>query len=363
MVILSKLALGIFDNRKNSLHFAVTLTFFIFLSGCGARTEADQITNRKKTQGPVIQVTNKIVNETRKTYVLFSINVQEFVYVEKSIETLQRLLDIHEKYDVHVDLYLNDAIIQAYKRFAPDLLNRIKNSSVAAVSYHIRPPFPSYGQFDFIGLTTMGEDELRETLTRYEEFATDPVTGLTTSEPGGYQFLKDLIGYAPIVVATQTSDQTIKKALAGILKQKGARFLVEHREQPIHLGEENVGLYLRPEDAEIKIFERKGEKIDTIIAEAEQDKKANQPFFINIKIHDNDLIATASAWTSIYVHTGKSPNPPFDIDRGVTQRSLLSAQETKALWEQYEESVRFVHEHQDQYFTIHALNLLELLDS
>ncbi len=91
--------------------------------------------------------------------VIFSINVQDFSYPDKSIATVYRILDLHERYGVPVDVYLTTTMTDLFEHQAPDLLQRLRASSRAAVSYHVRPPKPYYTGFDWAGLGAQNAQE------------------------------------------------------------------------------------------------------------------------------------------------------------------------------------------------------------
>jgi hypothetical protein len=71
------------------------------------------------------------------------------------------------------------------------------------------------------------------------------VTGESTTEPGGYEYVKDVIGYAPVVVG-MASERKIADTLGQIYKEKGATFVVAHGDD-YSLGEQRYGLFLRPD--------------------------------------------------------------------------------------------------------------------
>lgn len=296
-------------------------------------------------------------------YVSFVINTQEFIYDELSAETLNRIIDIHERYAVPVDVYLDDAITQKYEANAPELLERLKTSDVVAVSYHIRPPKPYYSGFDWANLDEMAADNLLALLTEYETHAVDPTTAEPTDAPGGYGHLSELMGYAPVVAAMQPNPES-GPTLARVFRDMGASFFIEHRAEPIGLGETKSGVYLRPETEEVRLFERTDESAEEIVAGTFADADAvDGPTFVNIKVHDNDFIADASAWTSIYIAKGTHRRPPFDLTLGTTNRSLLSEEESETLWSSYEASVAYVADHRDVYVPVNAFGLRELVDA
>ncbi|GEM_PF-6526912 len=61
--------------------------------------------------------------------VIFSINVQDFSYPKEGAETVARILDIHEKHGIPVDLYQTTTMTDLYDA---TLLRRLKESPAAA---------------------------------------------------------------------------------------------------------------------------------------------------------------------------------------------------------------------------------------
>jgi len=289
---------------------------------------------------------------TSERYVLFTVNTQEFIYSEESAETINRIIDLHEEYDVPVDLYLTEDILRTYEEMAPDLVERLKTSPVVAVSYHSRPPVPyNSSAYDFLGLDQMSEDELYATLLDYQEHATDAETGETTDQDGGYQHVKDVIGYAPVIVGI-SAEKTITEVLSKIYKDKGAEFIAHGKTDG--LGKKLYGLFLRPEDIEVLLSEYAGQEASTFIPALWEEQGASG--FMDVKVHDNEFIATKSAWGSIY----SKQQPPYDLNRGETKRELLSAEESETFWDLYESCVKYVSEHDSEYQAINALDLQEM---
>lgn len=321
----------------------------VLLAGCSQTTSNTPPVN--------ITVTDTTVENTKTAadqYVLFTVNTQEFIYAEKSVETLERIMDINEQYNVPVDLYLTEDIARIYAATAPALVERLKNSTLAAISYHYRPPQPYHSSaYDFLGLNTLSTEKLYTTLLDYEEHATDPETGQTTDEPGGYQFVKDLFGYAPVVVG-MAADRKVGDALGKIYKEKGATFIVAHGSK-YSPGEERYGLLIRPETIEIIMSEYIGNNPETFIPALWEEQTDGG--FMNIKVHDNDFIATQSAWLSIYL----KQKPPYNLARGTENRTVLTAEEQTEWWTLYENAVRFVSENKERYTPINAFDLREIV--
>lgn len=296
------------------------------------------------------------------TYALFTVNTQEFVYSEQSVEVLNKLIDLHESKHIPVDIYLDHAILQTYEQQAPKLLERLKTSPMVAVSYHMRPPLPYARGFDWKNVDDQSAAELKATLERYETHAIDFTTGETTDEPGGYQHLKDLMGYAPPVVGFDTEPE-LQQALLAVYKNMGASFVVQHPDRAIALGDTLLDFPIRPETSEIILTEKTGQTCDQIFGDSLTEVGATRPAFINLKVHDNDFIASQSAWVAIYLPNLHPTLPPFDVSLGTTGRELLSQADQDTFWNQYAECVGYVAEHPDQFTPINAFDLVELKDA
>jgi hypothetical protein len=321
----------------------------ILSTGCSGTQELADSANKDLTNSG-----SESGTDVASEYVLFTVNTQEFVYDELSAGTLNRLLDVHEYYQVPLDVYLTADILRHYEEMAPELVERLKDSALVAVSYHERPPMPSHSSaYDFLGLEDMPQEELYQTLLAYEEFATDPVTGESTTEPGGYEYVKDVIGYAPVVVG-MASERKIADTLGQIYKEKGATFVVAHGDD-YSLGEQRYGLFLRPENWEVILTEYSGQDPSVFIPKIWEEGESGQ--FMNIKVHDNDFIASDSAWVAIYL----KQKPPYRLERGTSNRSLLSTEESEAFWKLYEDCVKYVSEHSSQYQAINAFDLQKML--
>lgn len=303
--------------------------------------------------------TTKSLTNDQHIYSLFTVNTQEFVYSEQSVALLNKIIDLHEEKKIPVDIYLDHAILQTYEEKAPELLQRMKTSPMVAVSYHMRPPLSYSRNFDFMNLAAQSPTELQATLERYETHAIDFSTGQTTDQPGGYQHLKDIMGYAPPVVGFDTDPQ-FQQALLNVYQEKGASFVVQHRDTPIALGDTLLGFPIRPETKEIILTEKTGQGCEQIFGDALTEAGSQRPAFINLKVHDNDFIATQSAWLAIYLPNLHPTQPPFDVSLGTTGRELLSQADQDAFWNQYASCVGYVAEHPDQFTPINAFDLLDL---
>ncbi len=303
--------------------------------------------------------------EEPKLYVLFTLNVHDWVFDEKSAATVQRVVEIHEKYNIPVDIYLNDQMVQLYTKEYPELIEILKTSSYSAVSYHIRPPAPYYTNFDFLGLNELDEEELYETLKEYEEHALDIVNGMPTEEQGGYEYLKKVLGYAPPVVNAQKTDGIVGKTLSKIYKEKGAIFDAVHNKVSI-LGEKSGELFARPEDVEIKLYDSFGKDPEMIVTTAITDTstQTTRDIFINIKMHENNFYAKRTPWAIAYFQNWNKSIPllpPFDLS-GLGDEGLLKKEmDEEETWIFYEETVKYISEH-SEFTTINAFDLVEMVE-
>ncbi len=291
-------------------------------------------------------------------FVMFAINVQDFSYPELSIATVRRILDIHEANQVPVDIYLTTTSADLFASLAPDLIERLRASSVASVSYHVRPPNPYYTDYDWAGLANLSRDEQEAAILEYETHGLDLVTGEPTSEPGGYAKLAGTMGYAPVVVGAQTNGG-LGPAVNSVFRQLGAKLLVEHG-RAINLGESRDGIALRPEHYDLMLFQHIGERpkslLKNALAEAKATPGTRAPYFVGVKMHDNDFFADESAWVTNYARGPK--RPPFDPTR---LSPLLSESDQQAVWKQYERTVRFVGRKRAVYQPLNAPIVVDML--
>lgn len=272
-------------------------------------------------------------------YAIFSINTQDFSYPELSIATVRRILDIHERHNIPVDFYLTTTMTDLFEQQAPDLLQRLRTSPVAAVSYHVRPPKPYYTNFDWAGIGAKSAQEQYNLITNYETHGLDLRTGQPTAQNGGYKKLSEVMGYKPWAASAQ-ADANVAQQAAQVFKDMGGRFRVQHG-RPANLGDRQDGVYLRPEHYDLLLFQTVGQSIQTVIENAvtaaRQADNARAPYFTGIKMHDNDFFAEDSAWVTVYVNGPR--RPPFDITR---KSPLLSDTQQQAVWQHYEAAVAYV---------------------
>jgi hypothetical protein len=302
--------------------------------------------------------------EIQKTiYTTFVINVHDWTEPEESIATLNRIIDLNEKYEMPVDFYLTDGMVQLYAKEAPDLIARLATSPYVAVSYHLRPPTPYYANFHDEWFDGLSNADLKTQLQAYEEHATDLATGKPTDAPGGYTYLKQLLGYPPYVVVQSYGSDKISKTLASIYKEMGAVFTLRHGTATA-LGVKANGLYLRPEDLEVKVYEKKTEvPVEEMIADALEELPTTLPAFLNLKWHEDNFYASGTGWFGIYFQDGNDRSipfdPPYDLSNTSTQ-TPKSEEQQKVQWDRYEGMLQYMKDHPETYTVVNARDLLKL---
>ena len=293
-------------------------------------------------------------------YAIFSINVQDFSYPEQSAAVLNRIITLHETYNIPVDIYLTDVMAQIYAEQFPQLLERLKTSPVVAISYHYRAPRPYANNYDWLGLRNMSADELYQTVLRYETHAVDPVTGQTTDALGGYQYVASLIGYPPYAASSLSSDAEVDSALMRVFKDLGAQMTVVHG-RALNLGDTKKGLYVRPEHYDYMLFQNVGAdpagSFENALNEA-HNSQGVAPYFVGVKMHDNDFFAAQSAWLTVYVDGGKRPNWDLNL-----KSPLLSQAEQYAMWAMYEQTIIYVASQRDRIGIVNLPKVLEFIST
>jgi len=295
-------------------------------------------------------------------YMTFVVNVHDWVYPEESMATINRVIDLHEQYHIPVDIYLDDPMVQLYVKEAPEVIERLKTSPLVAVSYHLRPPTPYY-DYDFIGLDALSQKDLEDLLYQYETSRLDLETGEPTDEPGGYAFLKEVMGYAPYAVGGTSVSQRVSRILAGIYKEMGAEFWVVHNKVSVWK-DQYEDLYLRPEDVEVKMYERKTYlSAQTLIEDALEGLPSDRPAFVNLKWHENNFYTSGTTWGAVYSENPEEKtgyyDPPFDLSKAGEGVPKKTQEEQDEQWRRYEEALQYVQDHAD---TITAVNMRTLAE-
>ncbi len=302
-------------------------------------------------------------------YVNFALNTHDWVFPEKSADAVLRTIAIHEKYNVPLDVYVDDQVFQIFVNEYPEIITQLKTSSVVTVSYHSRPPTPTYYQFDLFNFSTKSEQELYPLLLEYEEHAINLSTGLLEEKAGGYQFVKDTIGYAPVTVSLLQNTEAEKRVMVKIYTEKGARLGIIHG-RVIQKGQRLYGMLLRPEDVEIKWYEQlrrymAGKVTAESFLTAEVQQAGGGPgLFLNLKMHENNFYTSGTPFALVYYADEDKEiplSPPFDISQGVKTAQFKSAEENTALWQWYEDGVAYVAAHPELYTAVSTKDIAEMI--
>ena len=308
-------------------------------------------TGDASTGGPDAQPATGPLNVV---YGSFVINIHDWVYVDESVITVNRLIDLHEKYKLPVDMYMTDPMLQVYLTKAPTLIARMKASPYVAISHHLRPPSPYYSGFDWLGLNKLSSSDLKAKLLSYEEHAIDLSTGDPTTAPGGYEYMKQVFGYPPYVVTSASDNSAPQVALAAIYKAKGAKFALTHSDKGSEWGDKNNDLLMRPETVELKVYEAKGE-IDfkaTLIDPAMATIGSKRPAFINMKWHDDNFNSSGTPWINVYYADGNNKsvmNPrPWDT-KAIGTVQLKTADQKATQWKRYETALQYFTDHPETF--------------
>ena len=233
----------------------------------------------------------------------FSLNWQDFSYPTDSVAELRTILNQHEASRVPVDVFMTTWQTDLLETYAPELLGRLQSSAWVDMGYHVRAPKPYANDYVWTNVTSV-------MVTNYETHGLDLTTGLPTTNSGGYAKLTALMGAAPTIVGAN-ADTTVTTQVHNYFRGAGVGLLVEHRDGAVNLGEKRNNIYLRPESYDWKLIElyKGSNDVDTLteaLTLAHTSSNNAAPWFVGVKLHDNDLFAEQSAWTYVY----NSPSRP-----------------------------------------------------
>jgi len=280
-----------------------------------------------------------------ETIVTFTINTQDFSYPEKSAETLSQLLELHETYNIPLSISFTHAMIDYYSQEQPELWERLANSPLMSFGYHIRPPLPYHSSTPHSpGTESLTDEELQDYILSFETHGLDLETGISTQEPGGFGLLVDLLGDRPYTVGVSVDDR-LRKVLE-VYADLGAAFFAGYTGE-MWLGERIGPLHVRPEQEEIKAFERTDEDPEEVLRRAIEGAPMQEgvPTFVNVKMHDNDFFAEQSAWTAVYLSAkSRRLGAPFDLSQASV---LLETEQQEEIWMFYEDLLKTVAEDGD----------------
>jgi len=295
-------------------------------------------------------------------YVTFCINVHDFFHIDDSADLVIRLIELFERYRVRGDFYLTAPIVRCYASSRPDAIERLRESTMT-ISYHVRPPHPTYRGFD-TRLEGLDPDALAATLFDYETTRLDPATGdLVTGEAGGMAYLTEVFGRAP--AACSVPFERWRPAILPIWHDLGAQMTVTYHESGTDSEQPFVwrdGLLIRPSDFSItrwsvdrgpddafwwtmldSPFADAYEPVDRLRSEVAAWPHQRAPF-VTVLIHENNFYRRgATPWAHVYYEEAKKMTPrepPFDLDAPDASEPRTEAN-AEAIWAAYEALVAY----------------------
>lgn len=297
--------------------------------------------------------------------VTFSLNMQDFSYPHLSSNVLDRALTLHESLGVPVDVFLTTTMVDMYESNCPALFNRLLTSPVAALAYHTRPPVPYRVNYDWTtpGLTSLSSNAVFTVVTNYETHGLDLITGQPTAAPGGYKKLRDLAGYSPFIVGVAT-ENPIQGPVQTAFSSLGARISVAHGSIANLTNKARFGMFTKPEQIDLRLFETNHDGLASAVilsnafAAARLSNGAAPPYFVGVKMHDNDFFASNSAWVTVYQD---GPHVPPWSNAYTLKSGLISAAEQTNMWQRYEDMVHYVAANPDRYTPVNARGILKRL--
>lgn len=250
--------------------------------------------------------------------VAFSLNWQDFHYTNESAAYLDMLLTLHEEWQVPMDVFFTTWQTDVLETY-PDVLGRVLSSALLAQGYHVRPPKPYASNFLWGAITNAATDTTALILD-YETHGLDLVTGLPTTHDGGYAKLAALQGYPPVCVGALAPGH-LASSVYPVFSNLGARLFVRHSPPTdVNTLESTTHLPYRPEHRDWKLTgvwnpisgDPQPNTLTQAMAEAHDTASSggHAPWFVGIKLHDNDLFAEQSQWTLVYSNAWSRPWNP-----------------------------------------------------
>jgi hypothetical protein len=295
-------------------------------------------------------------------YITFVVNTHDWGRVDKSADTVLRLIEIFTKHKVRGDFYLTAPVVEAFVRSRPEVIDRLRATGMT-ISYHFRPPHPAYGGFDE-AIRDLDDEALHRTLKDCETFRLDLATGgLDRNQPGGYTYVKQVLGIAPVTVSAMGNPRA-KAVLLDLYRDMGAQMTMEYHESgtdPDQPFAWRQGLLIRPSDFSITRWAAPGESRDSFWWTRQDTPQAAafnptarlkqelavwthlRPPLITSLIHENDFhVRGGPSWNAIYFGPdGRRPRrPPYDLN-APDQAEPRTAENQAAIWRAYEELVGY----------------------
>lgn len=267
-----------------------------------------------------------------RVYAYFVLNVNDYKNSDGA-QYVSKIIDLFNKYSIGLDLYFTEPVLKYYEKSHPQVIEKIKNSSLVTVNYHVRDPHPLGEHMvrlaDKNGICrnlnyfkNIDFKYFKEELKKFEsyELVTDNYDFKFKSrkycphynmkERGGYEYVKSLFGRPPLFLGF-SAEGFIKKTYLDVLKKKGLRGYVVHRSGKNNFEDnpfsQRYGLLERPADFGIRLqdmfkvdvksfdFESKNRIIkikdpyNKIISETQKISNHSRPLFVSIVVHDYDF--------------------------------------------------------------------------
>ena len=349
-------------------------SYFLFITACSSSTPTNgeagvsDAAAADAAGGDAIVATDASAEPTPVTFTdtvsMFHLNVQEYGWLTESADTVNKVMDLFDSLNMRLDVYLTTWMIDEYESKQPALLKRILTSPNVSVSYHTRPPKPYRANFndrdghDWYGLWNMDAQQQYDAIKLFESFGVDLTTGQRTTAEGGFVKLKKIYGRAPYVAGDEADGQQLQTSVDKVFKDLGVSFVIGHGREA-NEGDTRNGVLLKPEVIDAKVFSTdssldgdtcvtntNGKDVyDCEMARCATSQK--KPCTVAFKMHDNDFIAEASWWLTVY----SKKTPPWNPS---AKSTLLSASAKEAMWNRYEQIVRRAAAQQGVYSNVGA---------
>lgn len=298
---------------------------------------------------------------TSGTYVRFSLHAEDFLLVENSASAVADILDVHERYVVPLDVYLTDPVVRAYQESAPELIERLKSSSVVSIAYDIRPPSPYFTNFDYAGLAALDDVALADTLRAYESAQLDLQTGELQEVVGGLQFVQDT--FENVRAVSLMDARGFEAVLGKLMSQYGVVFAGLSGEWGIE--EQIFGLSALPQQEVIDVAGLRGQQAAGIMDRSLEGVDTEATHFVHFEVVDSAFYTARPAWHYVYysdVDQKIPAQPPFDLGAYQGNVSFQSSDVQQALIDVYESLVAEVSS-REHVTGLNAQGLMEVLEN
>ncbi|MFA6889080.1 MAG: hypothetical protein WC254_06310 [Candidatus Woesearchaeota archaeon] len=329
----------------------IFVVFFFLLVACKEKDVTTPI--------PATPIPN-ITEDTRPAF-SFILNVHDWYNPEESAETLTHLLDIFEKYNIKAEFYFTEPIFKTYEQYHPEVLQRLLEDNMT-ISFHIRQPHPViFGSSQYsAAIENMSSSERIAKLTDYEIYALNLSTGgIDYTHPGGYSYIKEKIGYAPIVAGLNADSPTLRKDELKVLKSMGLQMYIrEHMGDTLDTGDS--GLLTRPSQFGIEEQDQKynyfvnGQSLGPVdplhsVVDPSELFAGAQGYGLFVA-HENDFYTESPGWTQVYWRNLQGDHyivkpSPYDLTASDGNLRFFTEEEMNQQWENYEAIVAYASEH------------------